>query len=59
MTEGTISSDVDDEEPTTANPNSGVQEIIDIFAVDLPNDGIGRLVQMMRNICGCTVKNGE
>lgn len=59
ITAGLVSLDLDDDESTNANPTTVVQEIIDIVAKDSPTDGIHRLVQMMRNIYGCTRKNGE
>lgn len=57
ITAGIITLDLDeDEENDSSTQSKVVQDIIHIVAKDTPTDGIGRLVQMMCHVYGCTRK---
>ena len=60
ITAGLVDLDLDDEDPATpTNQLELVRKIISIVAKDSATDGIRRLVQMMRDVFGCTRKSGE
>ena len=60
ITAGLISFEQDKDEEDSSNKQQKIVEtIISIVAKDSPTDGVRRLVQMMREVYGCTRKNGE